>query len=469
MPEIEVLVVDDELSMREFLAILLSREGYRVTTAASGEQALAAMERETFQLVVTDLSMPGIDGLELVRRVRGGHADHPTEVPIVMVTAYGTASTAVTAMKEGATDYVLKPFDNDELRIVLRKALGHQALARENRALKERLGERYGYHNLIGTSSPMEEVYEMIRRIKDSRISCLVEGESGTGKELVARAVHYSGARAGGPFVAVNCGAIPENLIESELFGYRKGAFTGALRDKEGTFSAAHGGTLFLDEVGEMPLHTQVKLLRAIAERKVVAVGDFREQDVDVRIVAATNRDLEVEVREGRFREDLYYRLNVVHLGLPPLRTRGADIQLLAERFVEEFAREYNKPIRGLAPETLQVIREHTWPGNVRELRNALEGAVALETEDLITPRCLPSRVLRPSPASAHPEALVAGGEALVGADGIDLDALLGGVERRYLEAALDRAGGNKTQAAKLLAMSFRSFRYRLAKFGMDD
>jgi two-component system response regulator PilR (NtrC family) len=467
MVEIQVLVVDDELSMREFLAILLSRQGYRVTTAASAEHALTLMETSTYQLVLTDLSMPGIDGLELVRRVRRGHLSHPSEVPIVMVTAYGTTSTAVAAMKEGATDYVLKPFDNDELLIVLNKALGQVQLAQENRALKERLGERFGYHNLIGTSAPMEGVYEMVRRVKDSRISCLIEGESGTGKELVARAIHYSGARAPGPFVAVNCGAIPENLIESELFGYKKGAFTGALRDKEGMFSAADGGTLFLDEVGEMPLHTQVKLLRAIAERKIVAVGDHREHEIDVRIVAATNRNLEAEVAEGRFREDLYYRLNVVHLGLPPLRSRGSDIQLLAERFVEEFAKEYAKPIRGLAPETLQLIRSHSWPGNVRELRNALEGAVALETEDLVTPRCLPSRIHRAHPASASPAK--AGADQLVGEEGVDLDSLLGEVERRYLEAALDRASGNKTKAAKLLQMSFRSFRYRLAKFGMDD
>ena len=470
MADERVLVVDDELSMREFLAILLGREGYDVALASSGEEALETLAQEPFDLMLTDLSMPGIDGMELVKRIRGGEIAPVQDLPIVMVTAYGTTASAVEAMKVGANDYVLKPFNNDELLIVLRKALGHRALQRENVQLRRELKQRFGYHKLIGTSDVMEAVYEMIRRVKDSRISCLVQGESGTGKELVARAIHYSGSRAAGPFVPVNCGAIPETLIESELFGYKKGAFTGAVRDKEGFFRAAHGGTIFLDEIGEMPLQAQVRLLRAIAERRVVAVGDTVERPVDVRIVAATNRELESEIRAGRFREDLYYRLNVVRIELPPLRARGSDIQLLADHFVEHYATEYGKNVRGVASEALQALQAYTWPGNVRELENAIEGAVALETDSRVTLQSLPSRLRGELPRTSAPpvDAGAASSDAFPQA-GVDLDALLSGVEKSWLERALAQASGNKTRAAQLLGMSFRSFRYRLAKYGMDE
>jgi len=468
MADERVLVVDDELSMREFLAILLGREGYVATTVGSGEEALSTLEAETFDLVLTDLSMPGIDGMELVRRLRSGQVAASEDLPIVMVTAYGTTASAVEAMKVGASDYVLKPFNNDELLIVIRKALGHRALSRENVELRRALKQRFGFHNLIGTSDVMEAVYEMIRRVKDSRISCLVHGESGTGKELVARALHYSGTRGSGPFVPVNCGAIPESLIESELFGYKKGAFTGALQDKQGFFRAAHGGTIFLDEIGEMPLQAQVRLLRAIAERRVVPVGGTEEKHVDVRIVAATNRDLEAEIAAGRFREDLYYRLNVVRIELPPLRTRGSDIQLLIEHFVEQYAGEHHKNIRGIAPEAMKALTRYSWPGNVRELQNAVEGAVALESDSQITVQSLPSRLLGPSRAPAAVSASADSGQEFP-AEGVALDDLLSTVERTWLEKALAHSGGNKTRAAQLLGMTFRSFRYRLAKYGMDE
>ncbi len=464
----DVLVVDDELSMRQFLQILLDRQGYTVQTATSGEEALQTMKSHDFDLVLTDLSMPGIDGIELVRRIRSGnHLEHGADVPVVLVTAYGTTENAVQAMKEGANDYVCKPFNNDELLMVLRKAIDRKALEELNLQLRGELKQRYSFHNLIGTSPRMKDVYRMIKRVRDSRISCLLCGKSGTGKEVVARSIHYSGARAAEPFVPVNCGAIPEGLMESELFGYKRGAFTGADRDKEGFFGAADGGTLFLDEIGEMPLHTQVKLLRAIAERKVTRVGDTVEREVDVRIIAATNRELKDEVAEGRFREDLFYRLNVVRIDLPQLAERKEDIELLAEHFVREYSREYGKTIRGLAATVREHLLDYSWPGNVRELRNVMEGAVALEEESVITLRSLPRQVVGVELNSSVPEDGKAPRQLPEG--GMNLDGVLGNIEQNYLEQALEHSDGNKTQAAKLLGMSFRSFRYRLAKYGLED
>jgi two-component system response regulator PilR (NtrC family) len=458
-----LLVVDDQTSMRELLSILFEREGYTVSAASSAEEAVSLLKSLPVDLVLTDMNMPGMSGLELVRLVRSGVIPQHRDLPMVMVTAYGTTQSAIQAMKEGASDYVLKPFDNDELRIVVRKALGHQALLQENESLKTAL--KQGFGEIIGTSDAMQAVYSMVRRIQDSQISCLVRGESGTGKELVARAIHEGSPRASGPFVAVNCGAIPEGLIESELFGHRRGAFTGALRDRVGYFAAANQGTLFLDEIGEMPLSAQVKLLRVLQERKVTQVGDTQAQDIDVRIIAATNRDLEEEIQAGRFREDLYYRLNVVPIELPPLRERRGDIALLAEHFVRHYAGVHSKPVRGFADEVIEVLRGYTWPGNVRELQNAMEGAVAMEQGPQITLSSLPRR-LRSEPALASKAEL---GAVLVGEEGVDLDSILAQVESQYLQAALDTAQGNKTRAAALLGMSFRSFRYRLAKLELEE
>ena len=462
MPE-HLLVVDDQASMRELLAILFEREGYTVSAASSAEEAVTLLKALPIDLVLTDMNMPGMSGIELVRLVRSGVIPQHRDLPMVMVTAYGTTQSAIQAMKEGASDYVLKPFDNDELRIVVRKALGHQALVQENESLKTAL--KQGFGEIIGTSTAMQGVYSLIRRIQDSQISCLVRGESGTGKELVARAIHNGSPRASGPFVAVNCGAIPEGLIESELFGHRRGAFTGALRDRVGYFAAANQGTLFLDEIGEMPLAAQVKLLRVLQERQVTQVGDTQAQDIDVRIIAATNRDLVEQIEVGRFREDLYYRLNVVHIELPPLRERMGDIALLAEHFVRHYAGVHSKPVRGFADEVIEVLHAYAWPGNVRELQNALEGAVAMEQGPQITLSSLPRR-LRSVPAVASTAEL---GEVLVGEEGVDLDGILADVESRYLQAALETAQGNKTRAAALLGMSFRSFRYRLAKLELEE
>ena len=464
-----VLVVDDDLSMRQFLEILLTRDGYAVRTAASGEAALQAAEETWPRLVLTDLNMPGLSGMDLLRelKARGATAGRP-DVTVVMVTAHGSAENAVEAMKNGATDYVMKPFNNDEIRLVVRRALGQQSLQQENTRLRAALQQRYHFDNLVGSSAPMQAVYDLIHRVKETRINCLLLGESGTGKEVVARAIHFSGARADFSFVAINCGAIPENLVESELFGHKRGSFTGAVTDKVGLLEEAHKGTLFLDEVNSLPLSTQVKLLRAIQERRFLPVGGTREVSVDVRILAASNADLEDLVRQGEFREDLYYRLNVVQIRLPPLRDRSADIGPLASRFIEEFSAEYNKAVGGITPDALDALRCWTYPGNVRELRNTIERAVALCPSALVGIDDLPER-MRGFHKPLRTEEAVPLEDTEFPAEGVNLDAKLAEVEKRWLLAALEAEQGNKTSAAKLLQMSFRSFRYRLAKYGLDS
>ncbi len=461
-----ILVIDDELSMRELLGILLRRDGYRVTACGTAEEGLEVVGAGGVDLVLTDLNLPGVDGLEFMRRLREHQDSEVRDVPVVLITAYGTAAHAVEAMKQGAADYVLKPFNNDDLLLNVRRTLDRRALQEENLQLRAALRQKYWFENLIGASPAMLEVYHLIQRVKDSPINCLLHGESGTGKELVARAIHYSGSRKAGPFVAVNCGAIPDTLIESELFGYKKGAFTGATRDKRGVFEAANGGTLFLDEVGDMPLHAQVAVLRALAQRTVLPVGGVEEIEVDVRIVAASHRDLAVQVAEGSFRDDLYYRLNVVRIDLPPLRDREGDIELLSHHFVRQFADEYRKPISGISAEGMAQLRRFGWPGNIRELRNAMERAVALEQGETVSLESLPETVRAARGVSTADND---GRERKIPFEGVELDNILGDVERRYLELALQRTAGNRTQAAELLGMSYRSFRYRLEKFGLDE
>jgi len=461
-----ILVVDDELSMREFLQIFLERKQYRVSTAESAEEALAVFAENDFDLVLSDLNLPGMDGIRFMQKLKEVGAGDGQEIPVILITAFGTAASAVEAMKEGARDYVLKPFDNDELLRTIERALGEQKLREENIQLREALNEKFWFENLVGASSTMLEVYRLIQRVKDARINCLVYGESGTGKELVARSIHFSGARRGGPFVAVNCGAIPENLIESELFGYRKGAFTGAHRNKTGYFLAASGGTLFLDEIGDMPMHTQVKVLRAIAERRIAPLGGVEEVPIDLRIIAASNKDLESLVAEGRFRDDLFYRLNVVRIDLPPLRERSGDVELLASHFARQFADEQGKSIRGISHSALSALLRYSWPGNVRELRNAMEGAVALEEGENLTLAALPRSIRKHAEADDLSDRIE---KKTIPEEGVELDNVLSGMERHFIEKALERTGGNKTQAARLLGMSFRSFRYRLAKYDLDD
>ena len=361
-----VLVVDDELSMREFLSILLSQDGYDVETASSGEDALERVEARWPALVLTDLNMPGISGIELLRALQERGARRGQYVQVVVVTAYGTTESAIEAMKLGAANYVLKPFNNDELRLVVRRSLGQAELVQENTRLRQELSDRYHFGNLVGASPAMLRVYDLIRRVTNTRISCMVIGESGTGKEMVARAIHFSGDRASRPFVPINCGAIPEALVESELFGHKKGSFTGAVRDKVGLFTAASGGTLFLDEVNSLPLAAQVKLLRAIQERRFTPVGGIDEVEVDVRVIAASNAELEDEVKAGNFREDLYYRLNVVQIRVPPLRERSEDIPALVGSFVRHYAEEYGRSVVGFSPEAMRLLEDWPFPGNVR-------------------------------------------------------------------------------------------------------
>jgi two-component system response regulator PilR (NtrC family) len=456
-----ILVVDDERSMRDFLEILLRREGYQVETTGSAEQGLRAFSAAPHDLVLTDLQLPGMSGLDMLSEIKTRAASGARDAPVILITAYGNTSIAVDAIKRGAYDYVAKPFNNDELKLTIRRALRERALREENLRLKTELKDRYHFESLVGSSAAMQEVYELVERIKDARINSLILGESGTGKELVARAIHFSGVRRDSPFVAVNCGAIPESLIESELFGYMKGAFTGAVRDKIGFFEAADKGTIFLDEIGEMPLLTQVKVLRAIQERRIIPVGSTEEREVDLRILAATNRDLEVEVREGRFREDLFYRLNVITIRVPPLRERRADIPELARHFIARFAREYGKPIEGLTPEAIRLLQQYDFPGNVRELENLIERSVALANGPRIGVELLPAKV-RPQEDLSLEEAPEA-----FPPEGVDLDGRLQSYELYWLNRALEEAGGNKTRAAELLRMSFRSFRYRLQKHGI--
>ncbi|AJY71627.1 Fis family transcriptional regulator [Geobacter sulfurreducens] len=456
--EIHVLVVDDELSMREFLAILLDREGYTVDQAASAEEALICLERKTYDLVISDVKMPGLDGITLLGRIK----EMTPDTAVLLMTAFSTAEQAVEAMKLGAYDYIAKPFKVEEVKILARNALEKRDLKRENLRLRQEVQERYSFSGLIGKSKKMRDVYSLIEKVAPSTANVLILGESGTGKELVARAIHYNSQRKGKPFVAVNCGAIPETLMESEFFGHKKGAFTGAVGDRAGLFEQAEGGTLFLDEIGEVPLQLQAKLLRAIQEKEFRRVGGTLDQKADVRLVAASNRDLEEQVKEGSFREDLFYRLNVVQVKMPPLRERGEDIPILVEHFYKKYVQPpYSDRI--ITQGALKLLMSYGFPGNVRELENLVERCSVLGNRE-ISEECLPPQLH----AGKRPEC-GAVTECELPEEGMDLEAYLDGIEKRILLQALERSGGVKKKAAELLKLTFRSFRYRLAKFGMDE
>ncbi len=457
MPEGRILVVDDELSMREVLDITLRQEGYEVTLVDGGEAALRVLDGATFDLVLTDLRMPNVDGLAVLRAVK----ERAAGTAVVMLTAFASTDTAVEAMKLGAYDYVTKPFKLDELRLTIASALERKRLREENQSLRRQLQRERGLPNFVGRSRRMLEVFETIRKIADSPSNVMITGETGTGKELVAQAIHHESPRRDRPFVSVNCGAIPEGLMESELFGHVKGSFTGAVSDTRGLFSAADGGTLFLDEITEIPAAVQVKLLRAIQERSIRRVGDTRDVRVDVRLIAASNRDLLPAVAEGILREDLFYRLNVIPIHLPPLRERRDDIPLLVNHFIQKLARETGKDVRGISPEALAILEQHRWPGNIRELENAIERAIVLGAGSTLHIDALPTELLRPS--IAHDVTLE------IPPDGLDLEATLESIEQRLLRAALERSGGVQTRAAELLKMSFRQFRYKLQKLGAAD
>jgi len=452
----DILIVDDERSMREFLGIYLRREGYRIEAAAGGNEAIASLKARAFDVIITDLRMPDVDGLTILAEAKRTRPD--TEV--IVVTAFSTTETAIAAMKAGAHDYLTKPFKIDEVGLVVDRAMEKRRLSRENVALRDEIKGRYKLDRLLGKSPPMQRVFDILRKVATSRASVLLVGESGTGKELAAHALHELSPRTG-PFVAVNCGAIPETLLESELFGHVRGSFTGATVDKQGLFEAANSGTLLLDEVADLPLAMQVKLLRVLQERKVKPVGGVSEREVDVRIVAATNRDLEAEVEKSAFRQDLYYRLNVIQVRLPPLRERREDLPLLVDHFIRKFSAEHGRNVVGAAPEVMSALMLYHFPGNVRELENMIERAVTLSTADWLALDAFPNLIglqgAQPSPSTVGhlPE------------NGLDLERHLEEYERSILIKALERTGGNRTEAARLLGVSFRSMRYRLSKLGI--
>jgi two-component system response regulator PilR (NtrC family) len=451
-----ILVVDDEPSMREFLEILLEREGHEAVCADSAETALVAIENEDLDLIISDIRMPGMSGLELLDRV----TELNPEALVVLITAHGSTETAVEAMKRGAYDYLSKPCPVDEIRLVVDRALEKKSLSSENRLLRRQLDGRTRSGSILGESAQMQDVLDLIEQVAPTRANIMISGESGTGKELVAREIHARSACRARPLVAVNCGAIPEALLESELFGHVRGSFTGAIANKMGLFEVAHGGTLFLDEIGDMSPPLQMKLLRAIQEKRIKRVGGTSELPVEVRMIAATNRDLESEVRAGRFREDLYYRLNVIEVKIPPLRERVDDIPLLIQHFVRHYSAELGRNTLAVDPAVVSTLERYPFPGNVRELENLIERATTLVRGDRITLECLPRSVLHPPEASRVGQ---------IPAAGANLENLLGSYERTLLMEALERAGGVKKRAAGLLGISFRSFRYRFEKLGLDS
>jgi two-component system, NtrC family, response regulator PilR len=454
-----VLVVDDEPGIREFLEIMLAQDGYEVNVASSGEEGLKVYRSREPDLVLTDVKMPGMNGLDLIREIR--RLD--STVPIIAITAYASADDALRAVREGAYDYISKPFQIEDLRNIIRNALEARRLRRENLVLKHSEEERYRFCDIIGRSSQMTEIFEFIGRVAPSKASVLVVGESGTGKELVAKAIHRMSPRAGKPFVTVNCTAMPENLLESELFGHAKGAFTGAVSNKQGLVETAHTGTLFLDEIGELPLSIQAKLLRFLQEREFRRVGANEDRRVDVRVIAATNKTLETEIEQGAFREDLFYRLNVIRIKLPPLRDRDEDVPLLVEHFTRRFARDQRKSIDKVSSLAMRVLCNYSYPGNVRELENIVERCVTLEQCDHLTAEHLPTRLVGTAGTPGLPSDLD------IPPEGIDLNRTMENLERKLMTRALEMTGGNRSRAARLLGISFRSLRYRLLKLGMDQ
>jgi two-component system response regulator PilR (NtrC family) len=453
-PTGSILVVDDERSMRDFLRIALTRVGHQVTVVDSPTAAAAAYGAQEFDVVITDLKMAGGSGLEVLDGVKAARP----HTQVIVVTAFATTETAIAAMKRGAYDYLTKPFKVDEIGVVIERALEKRALLRDNVELRAELQGRFRLDRLVGKAPPMQRLFELARRVAPAKTSVLITGESGTGKELVARALHHLSPRADKPFVAINCGAIPDALIESELFGHVKGAFTGAHADKQGLFATADGGTLLLDEIGELSPSMQVKLLRVLQERTVKKVGGVNEEEVDVRIVAATNRDLDAEVERGGFRRDLFYRLNVIELQLPPLRARKEDVPLLVEHFVKKHAAALGRTISAVDPDALAALVDYDFPGNVRELENLIERAVTLEPGERITRASFPELTRRSRPATAVGDSFPD--------DGVDLERVVADYERELIGRALEHAGGVRKSAAKLLGISFRSLRYRLAKLG---
>jgi len=445
----KVIIIDDDPVGLETLAEGLQEEGYEVYSASDGEAGLSLLaEKPGVDAVLTDMKMPDVDGLEVLRRVKS----FDEHVPVILITAYATVETAIEAMKIGAYDYVMKPIDLRRVSVVLEKAVATGELSRENVELKRRLDERFGFENIIGRSQPMLKVFQLVRQVADTRSVVLIEGESGTGKELAAQAIHNNSSRRSGPFIGLNCAALTETLLESELFGHEKGAFTGAVQQKKGRFELAHAGTLFLDEVSEMPLSMQAKLLRVLQAYEFERVGGTQTLKVDVRVIAATNASLEEKVQAGKFREDLFYRLSVVPLRMPPLRERRDDIPLLACHFVELFSTRNNRPLRSISPPALDLLCRYDWPGNVRELQNVIENMIITSTGDTLAAKDLPERV-RPKPPAAS-------GAFPVGVTMHEL-------EERAIRQTLEKVDGNRKKAAQILGIGLRTLHRKLRDYGM--
>jgi len=444
-----ILVVDDEEKLRRVIELHLASAGFDVDKARSAEEALKLVDRA--DMVITDLRLPSMDGLQLLSLIRRQNA----HAPVVVMTAFGTIENAVEAMKSGATDFLLKPFSLDHLTAVVTKALEVRALRDENRQLKEELGRRYEFDNIRGRSAPMQEIFSTISRVAPTRATVLLAGESGVGKDLIARAIHFHSPRRDRPFVKINCTAIPENLMESELFGYEKGAFTGAAQSKPGKFELADTGTVLLDEIGDVPASIQVKLLRVLQEREIERLGSNKTLHIDVRVIAATNQDLRAALEQGTFREDLYYRLNVVPISIPPLRARREDIPFLAEHFVKAMGAENGSPVRGLTDAAVKKLTEYHWPGNVRELQNVIERSLVLCSGDTLDADDIKLETA-PRPRAQTGEHLLP--------DGMTLDEY----EQSIIREALQRAEGNKSHAARLLGLTRNALRYRLAQMGLE-
>jgi len=449
-----ILVVDDEKSLLDLLSVVLKKEGYRVKTCLAPSRVFELLEKESFDMLICDIKLPEVSGMEILKYVR----ENKPNLPVIMITAYGSLKQAVEALKAGAIDYILKPFDVEELKIIIAQELEKRRLQEENILLRRDLQQRYSFENMIGKSKVMQEVYELIEKSATTDSTVLITGESGTGKEMAARAIHFLSRRNERPFVSINCAALPENLLESELFGHVKGSFTGAVADKKGMFEVAQRGTLFLDEVGETSPWTQVKLLRAIQERKIRRVGGTEEIPVDVRIIAATNLDLKRRIEEGKFREELFYRLNVISFEMPPLRKRVEDIPLLVQHFLQKYCQQMGKKMKRLAPEVIGYLETYPWPGNVRELENVIERVVAIEDRETITAASLPREIVSP-PRRATLQPLIP--------PQFNLMEHLDEIAKGYISEARAMAGGNLRKTASLLGISYRSLRHLINKYGL--
>jgi len=452
-----ILVVDDDLGMRDLLEIMLTQEGHEVACSGAPEKALQRFRKDRFDLVITDLKMPKMDGIEFLRQVK----ELSPETLVILITAFASGDTALSAMKEGAYDYIEKDFDIDDLKRIVQEALGKRGVQKEEvQFIKDPAGY-ISFEGMIGKSREMLKIYATIKKVAETSANVLILGESGTGKELVAKAIHQHSPRKEMPFVVINCGGIPENLLESELFGYMKGSFTGAFTDKAGLFETANEGTIFLDEIGELPPLLQVKLLRVVQEKTFRRIGGKMDIRVNTRIISATNQNLEEKVKQGSFREDLYYRLNVIPITLPPLRARKEDIPLLTRYFIEKYSREFAKEIKTISSYALELLMNYPFPGNIRELENIIERSVALENTNIILPDNLFLEKNQSRPGHAYP--------VEIPDTGIHLNEELAGIERLLIEKALLKAGGSKTKAAELLHVSFDSLRYRIDKLGIEN